>query len=88
MGWSLCVHRLLAAALPPSALSAGPHTFHYPCSDSSRLADPPGQPRVAPLADLLSHLCRKELGGGKSDPLSSRAVISFFFWFRPLVVVG
>lgn len=42
MGWSLCAHRLLAAALPPSALSASLDTFHYPCGDSSRMADPPG----------------------------------------------
>lgn len=41
MGWSVCAHRLLAAALPPSALSASLDTFYYPCSDSSCVSDPP-----------------------------------------------
>lgn len=41
MGWLVCAHRLLAAALPPSALSASLDTFYYPCSDSSCMSDPP-----------------------------------------------
>lgn len=41
VGWSVCTHRLLAAAWPPSALSASLDTFYYPRSDGSRMSDPP-----------------------------------------------
>jgi len=37
----VCAHRLLAAALPPSAFSASLDAFYYPCSDSSCMSDPP-----------------------------------------------
>lgn len=47
----VCTHRLLAAALPPSAFSARLGTFHYSCSDSSSISGPT---RAAP--NLL--ICR------------------------------